>query len=194
MDLTKSKKGAKMRKILIPVMAVLCLGIIACKDIPVTAAECSQTLCTKEHCYVWSAELNRCGTAEALKKEEARLKKIAKAAENKDSAKVVLPKAVRDSLAKIEKKQKTIKYEIHELKKDIDSIRVVDSTNGTSLMAATYLKNKLDMEKEKLNAKYKTMMDSIEMLNLINRKPITAVQWLEYNKRKKKAKLDRLEK
>ena len=101
MDLTKSKKGAKMRKILIPVMAVLCLGIIACKDIPVTEAECSQTLCTKEHCYVWSAELNRCGTAEALKKEEARLKKIAKAAENKDSAKVVLPKAVRDSLATI---------------------------------------------------------------------------------------------
>ena len=183
-----------MRKILIPVMAVLCLGIIACKDIPVTEAECSKTLCTKEHCYVWSAELNRCGTAEALKKEEARLKKIAKAAENKDSAKVVLPKAVRDSLAKIEKKQKTIKYEIHELKKDIDSIRVVDSTNGTSLMAATYLKNKLDMEKEKLNTKYKTMMDSVEMLNLINRKPITAVQWLEYNKRKKKAKLDRLEK
>ena len=56
------------------------------------------------------------------------------------------------------------------------------------------MKNKLNQEKEKLNAKYKAMMDSVEILNLVNRKPITAVQWLEYNKRKKKAKVDQLEK
>ena len=31
-----------------------------------------------------------------------------------------------------------------------------------------------------------------KVVNLINRKPITAVQWLEYNKRKIKNKLDRL--
>ena len=183
-----------MKKILIPIMVVSCMGIIACKDVPVTEAECTRTLCTKEHCYVWSAELNRCGTADALKKEEARLKKIAKAAEHKDSAKVAVPKAVRDSIAKIERRQKALKSEIHELKKGIDSLRVVDSANGTSLMAEAYLKNKLDQEKEKLNAKYKAMMDSVEMLNLVNRKSITAVQWLEYNKRKKKAKFDQLEK
>lgn len=171
-----------------------CLGVIACKDVPATEAECTQTLCTKEQCYVWSVELNRCGTADALKKEEARLKKIAKAAEHKDSAKVVMPKAVRDSIAKIEKRQKTLKSEIHELKKSIDSLRVADSANGKNLMAETYLKNKLEQEKEKLNTKYKAMMDSVEMLNLVNRKPITAVQWLEYNKRKKKAKYDQLEK
>ena len=183
-----------MKKLLMPIMVLSCLGIIACNDVPVTEAECIQTLCTTEHCYVWSAKLNRCGTADALKKEEARLKKIAKAAESKDSAKVAAPKAVRDSIAKIEKRQKALKSEMRELKKCIDSLRVVDSANGTSLMAETYLKNKLNLEKEKLNAKYKAMMDSVEMLNLVNRKPITAVQWLEYNKRKKKAKVDQLEK
>ena len=183
-----------MKRIHVLGLIALSLGITACKDVPVTEAECTQTLCTKEHCYVWSAELNRCGTADALKKEEARLKKIAKAAERKDSAKVVMPKSVRDSIAKIEKKQKALKSEIHELKKDIDSLHVEDSANGKNLMAEAYLRNKLEQEKEKLNTKYKALMDSVEMLNLVNRKPITAVQWLEYNKRKKKAKLDRLEK
>lgn len=183
-----------MKKSNILIMMLSCLGIIACKDVPVTEAECMQTLCTKEQCYVWSVELNRCGTADALKKEEARLKKIAKAAEHKDSAKVAVPKAVRDSIAKIEKRQKALKSEIYELKKSIDSLRVADSANGKNLMAEAYLKNKLEQEKEKLNIKYKAMMDSVEMLNLVNRKPITAVQWLEYNKRKKKAKYDQLEK
>ena len=185
--------GDVVKKKPLVILIASCVGIVACKGgYPKTEAECVQSLCTKEHCYVWSAELNRCGTADALKKEEVRLKKIRKSSEGKDSAKVMLPKTARDSLAKIEKKQKIIKYEIHELKKNIDSVRVVDSANGTNLMAVTYLKNKLDQEKEKLNVKYKAMMDSVETLNLINRKPITAVQWLEYNKRKKKAKLDQL--
>lgn len=37
------------------------------------------------------------------------------------------------------------------------------------------------------------LMDSVEILNLVNHKQITAVQWIEYNKRKAKKKLDKLE-
>jgi hypothetical protein len=44
-------------------------------------------LCTKDQCLIWSATLNRCGTADALKKEEARLKKMTEKAEKKDSKK-----------------------------------------------------------------------------------------------------------
>lgn len=159
-----------------------------------TEAQCKQSLCTKEHCYVWSTELNRCGTAEALKKEEARVKKMAKQAEQKDSAKAVLPKAIRDSIAKIDKKEKSIKAEIKNLKAIADSLRIADSVSGTQVSATAYLKSKLEAEKEKLNRKYKALMDSVEVLNLVNHKQITAVQWIEYNKRKKKSSLDHLEK
>ncbi len=156
-------------------------------------AQCKQSLCTKEHCYVWSAELNRCGTSEALKKEELRLKKIAKQTEQMDSVKAVLPKPVRDSIAKIEKKEKAIRSEINDLKKIVDSLRVADSLAGTNLTAAAYLKSKLNADKRALELKYKSLMDSVEVLNLVNHKPITAVQWIDYNKRKKKAKLEQLE-
>lgn len=159
-----------------------------------TEAQCKQSLCTKEHCYVWSAELNRCGTADALKKEEARLKRIAKSAEGKDSVKVVVPKAIRDSIAKIEKKEKSIRVEIKELKRIADSLRVADSLSGTTVSATAYLKAKMNAEKEAVEAKYKALMDSVEVLNLVNHKPITAAQWIDYNKRKKKTKLEHLEK
>lgn len=159
-----------------------------------TETQCKQSLCTQEHCYVWSSELNRCGTAEALKKEEKRLKRIAKQAETKDSAKVVLPKAKQDSLFKIEKKEKSIKKEIKALKKVADSLRTIDSISGKNLLATTYLKDKLEAEKKALENKYKALMDSVEELNLVNHKPISAVQWVEYNKRKKKNRVDYLEK
>ena len=174
------------------------IGIIftGCKEpnTYTTKAQCEQSMCTKEHCYVWSAELNRCGTAEALKKEEARVKKMAKQAEQKDSAKAVLPKAIRDSIAKIDKKEKSIKAEIKNLKTIADSLRIADSVSGTQVSATAYLKSKLEAEKENLNRKYKALMDSVEVLNLVNHKQITAVQWIEYNKRKKKSSLDHLEK
>lgn len=158
-----------------------------------TEAECKQTLCTQEHCYVWSAELNRCGTADALRKEENRLKKKLMRAEKKDSAKVVLPKSVQDSLAKIDKRKSKLKKEIKDLRKEADSLQVVDSIAGNHLLASAYLKAKLEAEKVALDKKYKALMDSVEILNLVNRKQITALQWLEYNKRIKKSKLDKLE-
>lgn len=159
-----------------------------------TEIQCKQSLCTQEQCYVWSSELNRCGTAEALKKEENRLKRIARQAEKKDSAKVVLPKAKQDSLAKIEKKEKNIKAEIKALKKAADSLRVADSISGSSLSATAYLKDKFESEKNALDKKYKALMDSVEQLNLVNHKQISAIQWIEYNKRKQKNRLDYLEK
>jgi len=184
-----------MNKTLVSMTFALCLGIVACKDsAPKNEAECTQSLCTKEHCFVWSAELNRCGTADALKKEEARLKKIAKSAENKDTAKVAVPKAVRDSIAKIEKKENAIKAEMKSLKKTADSLRLADSVSGSALSAAAYLKAKMNAEKEAVEKKYKNLMDSVEVLNLVNHKQVSAVQWIEYNKRKKKARLDNLEK
>ena len=54
-----------------------------------TEDQCVRSLCTKDQCLVWSATLNRCGTADALKKKKARLKKMTEKAEKKDSAKVV---------------------------------------------------------------------------------------------------------
>jgi len=184
-----------MRKTIIPVIIVVSLGLVACKEgTPRTEAECTQSLCTKERCFVWSAELNRCGTADALKKEEARLKRIAKSAEGKDSVKVVVPKAIRDSIAKIEKKEKSIRVEIKEMKRIADSLRVADSLSGTAVSATAYLKAKMNAEKEAVDAKYKALMDSVEVLNLVNHKPITAAQWIDYNKRKKKTKLEHLEK
>ena len=178
------------------VLAVIGVIFSGCKEsnVYMTKVQCEQSLCTKEHCYVWSNELNRCGTAEALKKEEARLKEIARQSEQRDSAKVVLPKVVRDSIAKIEKKEKAIRSEIKELKKAADSLRVADSLAGTNLTAAAYLKSKLEADKRALNSKYKALMDSIEVLNLVNHKSIAAVQWIEYNKRKKKVSLEHLEK
>ena len=158
-----------------------------------TEAECLQTLCSQEHCYVWSAELNRCGTADALKKEETRLKKKMMRVGKNDSEKVVIPKSVQDSLAKIEKKKKKLKQEIKELKKEADSLQVVDSIAGKSLSASAYLKAKLEAEKVSLDKEYKALMDSVEILNLVNHKQITAVQWIEYNKRNVKKKLDKLE-
>lgn len=185
-----------MKKNYLSIIAVLGFLLAGCTEsnLYTTQAQCEQTLCTKDQCYVWSVELNRCGTADALKKEEARQKRIAKRAEQKDSAKVEMPKAVRDSVAKIEKRAKAIRSEIHGLKKAADSLRVVDSLSGAKLSASAYLKNKLDVEKAALDAKYKADADSVEVLNLVNHKPITAIQWIEYNKKKKKAKLDYLEK
>lgn len=184
-----------MNKTLVSMMLALCLGIVACKESsPKTEAECTQSLCTKEHCYVWSAELNRCGTADALKKEEARLKKIAKAAEGKDSVKVSIPKTVRDSIAKIEKREKTIRAEMKYLKNTVDSLRQADSVSGSTLSAVAYLKAKMNAEKDAVEKKYKNLMDSVEVLNLVNHKQVSAVQWIEYNKRKKKARLENLEK
>lgn len=175
---------------------VICAWIVGCSESNnyVTEAQCSQSLCTQEHCFVWSSELQRCGTAEALKKEEIRVRKKAKQSERSDSTKKILPKALRDSLAKIERKEKVIKSEIKSLKIKADSLRVVDSVSGNSLLATVYLKNQLDAEKKALEAKYKTLMDSVEILNLVNHKPITALQWVEYNKRQKKKKLESLEK
>lgn len=184
-----------MKKTLIPIIIAASLGIIACKDsVPMTEAECTQSLCTKEQCFVWSAELNRCGTADALKKEEARLKKIAKAAEGKDSVKVTIPKTIRDSIAKIEKKEKAIRTEIKSLKNTADSLRLVDSVSGSTLSAAAYLKVKMNAEKDAVEKKYKNLMDSVEVLNLVNHKQVSAVQWIEYNKRKKKTRLEIFEK
>ena len=178
------------------VLAAIAIMFAGCKEpnTYTTKAQCEQSLCTKKHCYVWSTELNRCGTAEALKKEEARQKKLAKSAEQKDSTKTVLPKAIRDSIAKIEKKEKSIRSEIKELKKVADSLHVADSLAGTNLAAAAYLKSRLEADKRALDSKYNALMDSVEVLNLVNHKPITAVQWIDYNKRKKKSSLDYLEK
>ena len=101
---------------------------------------------------------------------------------------------MRDSLAKINKSKKNLLSEIGVLKKNIDSLRVADSLSGKPLSAEAYLKSKLEAQKEALNAKYKALMDSVNVLNLVNRKPITAIQWLEYNKRKKSAKIEQLDK
>ena len=159
-----------------------------------TEDQCVRSLCTKDQCLVWSATLNRCGTADALRKEEARLKKIAEKLEKKDSAKVEVPKALRDSIAKINKAKKNILSEIGVLKKNIDSLRVADSLSGKTLSAEAYLKNKLEEQKKALDVKYKALQDSINVLSLVNRKPITAVQWLDYNKKKKSTKVEQLDK
>lgn len=185
-----------MKKIFLPFLMAFGLCWVGCNNSNefMTEEQCVNSLCTKDQCLVWSAVLNRCGTADALKKEETRLKKIAERAEKKDSAKVELPKALRDSLAKINKSKKNLLSEIGVLKKNIDSLRVADSLSGKPLSAEAYLKSKLEAQKEALNAKYKALMDSVNVLNLVNRKPITAIQWLEYNKRKKSAKIEQLDK
>ena len=185
-----------MKKIYLTLVAVLCFLFAGCTEsnLYTTEAQCRQSLCTKEQCYVWSTELNRCGTADALKKEEARLKKIAKAAEGNDSVKVSIPKTVRDSIAKIEKREKTIRAEMKYLKNIADSLRQADSVSGSALSAAAYLKAKMNAEKEAVEKKYKNFMDSVEVLNLVNHKQVSAVQWIEYNKRKKKTRLEILEK
>lgn len=184
-----------MKKLLIP--AILFAGILlaGCEkdEAPMTEAQCKQTLCTKDNCYVWSAELNRCGTADALKKEEDRLKKLAKKAEKKADEKAPLPKATRDSLAKLDKKEKSILKDMKALNKTIDSLIAADSASGKPLSAAAYLKAKQEAEKAAITQKYKALMDSVELLNLVNRKPITAVQWVEYNRHKKNVKLEKLE-
>lgn len=184
-----------MKKLLIP--AILFAGILlaGCEkdEAPMTEAQCKQTLCTKDNCYVWSAELNRCGTADALKKEEDRLKKLAKKAEKKADEKAPLPKATRDSLAKLDKKEKAILKDMKALNKTIDSLIAADSASGKPLSAAAYLKAKQEAEKAAITQKYKALMDSVELLNLVNRKPITAVQWVEYNRHKKNVKLEKLE-
>lgn len=174
---------------------ILGLWLIGCTDsnLYITESQCKQTLCTKDQCLVWSTELNRCGTADALKKEEARLKKNTRQTEQKDSTKAILPKDIRDSLAKIEKRMKSVRSEIRDLTKIGDSLRIADSLSGLSIPASVYLKNKLNAEKAALDAKYKVFADSIEVLNLVNRKPITAIQWVEYNKKKKKHKLEKLD-
>lgn len=172
---------------------VLLAGCFDSND-SMTEIQCKQSLCTQEHCYIWSSELNRCGTAEALKKEENRMKKIARLAEKNGTTKVVFSKAKQDSLAKVEKKEIAIRREINELKKLADSLHTADSLSGNQLSAEKYLKGKLEAEKQTLDAKYKTLMDSVEVLNLVNHKQITAVQWIEYNKRKKKTRLENLEK
>ena len=159
-----------------------------------TEDQCVRSLCTKDQCLVWSATLNRCGTADALKKEEARLKRMTEKVEKKDSAKVEIPKALRDSIAKINKMKKNVLSEIGVLKKNIDSLRVADSLSGKTLSAEAYLKIKLEEQKKALDVKYKAMQDSITVLNLVNRKPITAVQWLEYNKKKKSTRVEQLDK
>ena len=184
-----------MKKLLF-VLAVLCLCIVGCskQEVPTTQAQCEQTLCKKDNCLVWSVELNRCGTSEALGKEEDRLKEIARKASQKDSAKAEVPKSVRDSLAKIESKVKKIKAEIRGLNKIADSLHVADSLSGKPLLATAYLKDKLNKEKAALDVKYKILMDSVEVLNLVNHKPITAVQWIKYNKIQKKNRLEKLEK
>lgn len=179
---------------MLTIIFVACLAGCTDSNPYKTELQCKQSLCTQEHCYVWSSELNRCGTAEALKKEENRLKRIAKQAEKKDSATVVLPKAKQDSLAKIERKEKSIKTEIKALKIVADSLRMADSISGKSLLATAYLKDNLEAEKQALDKKYKALMDSVEVLNLVNHKQISAVQWVEYNKRKNKAKLESIEK
>ncbi len=178
------------------VLAMLGISLIGClkQEVPTTQAQCEQTLCKKDNCLVWSTELNRCGTSDALKKEEARLKKIARKANQKDSVKAEVPKSVRDSLAKIEKKVKKIKTEIRDLNKIADSLQVADSLSGKPLLATAYLKDELNKEKAALDIKYKALMDSVEVLNLVNHKPITAVQWIKYNKIQKKNRLEKLEK
>jgi len=101
---------------------------------------------------------------------------------------------VRDSLSKINKKKKNLTNEIDVLNKNIDSLRVADSLSKKTLTAEAYLKGKLDEQKKALDAKYAALIDSVKILNLVNRKPITAVQWLEYNKRKKSSKIEQLDK
>jgi chromosome segregation ATPase len=190
-----------MKKSFIPLVFALGFCWVGCNQTeeqaaeqPMTQEQCVQTLCTKDQCFIWSEKLNRCGTADALKKEENRLKKLAERAEKKDSAKAELPKAVRDSLSKINKKKKNLTNEIDVLNKNIDSLRVADSLSKKTLTAEAYLKGKLDEQKKALDAKYAALIDSVKILNLVNRKPITAVQWLEYNKRKKSTKIEQLDK
>ena len=79
------------------------------------------------------------------------------------------------------------------LNKTIDSLIAADSASGKPLSAAAYLKAKQEAEKAAITQKYKALMDSVELLNLVNRKPITAVQWVEYNRHKKNVKLEKLE-
>ena len=189
-----------MKKTFIPFVFALGLCWVGCNnteeqvaDNNMTEEQCVRTLCTKDQCFVWSATLNRCGTADALKQEEKRLKKLAERAEKKDTAKAEMPKALRDSLSKINKKKKNLEKEIGVLKSNIDSLLVADSISKKPLSAEAYLKSKLDEQKKALDAKYAALMDSVKILNLVNRKPITAVQWLEYNKHKKSTKLEKLE-
>ena len=106
---------------------------------------------------------------------QIRLSKLAERAEKKDSAKAEPPKAVRDSLSKINKKKKNLTNEIDVLNKNIDSLRVADSLSKKTLTAEAYLKGKLDEQKKALDAKYAALIDSVKILNLVNRKPITAV-------------------
>ena len=185
-----------MKKIFLPCLVALSLCWVGCNKTEefMTEDQCVRSLCTKDQCLVWSATLNRCGTADALKKEEARLKKMTEKAEKKDSAKVEIPKALRDSIAQINKTKKNVLSEIGVLKKNIDSLRVADSLSGKTLSAEAYLKNKLEEQKRALDVKYKALQDSITVLNLVNHKPITAVQWLEYNKKKKSTRVEQLDK
>lgn len=185
-----------MKKIFIPIFMALSICWVGCNKTEefMTEEQCVRSLCTKDQCLIWSATLNRCGTADALKKEEVRLKKISEKAEKKDSVKVEIPKAVRDSIAKINKAKKNVLSEIGVLKKNIDSLRVADSLSGKTLSAEAYLKTKLEEQKKALDVKYKALQDSINVLNLVNHKPITAVQWLEYNKKKKSTKVEQLDK
>lgn len=189
-----------MKKSFIPLVLALGFCWVGCNQTeeevaekPMTKEQCVQTLCTKDRCFIWSEKLNRCGTADALKKEENRLKKLTERAEKKDSAKPEMSKALRDSLSKINKKKNHLTSEIDVLKKNIDSLLVADSLSKKPLTAEAYLKSKLDEQKKALDAKYAALMDSVKILNLVNRKPITAVQWLEYNKHKKSTKLEALD-
>jgi hypothetical protein len=185
-----------MKKVFIPFFVALSICWVGCNKTEevMTEDQCVRSLCTKDQCLVWSATLNRCGTADALKKEEARLKRMTEKVEKKDSAKVEIPKALRDSIAKINKMKKNVLSEIGVLNKKIDSLRVADSLSGKTLSAEAYLKNKLDEQKKALDVKYKALLDSVSVLNLVNRKPITAVQWMEYNKKKKSTRVEQLDK
>jgi hypothetical protein len=100
---------------------------------------------------------------------------------------------IRSKVNKINKKKKNLEKEIGVLKSNIDSLLVADSLSKKPLTAEAYLKSKLDEQKKALDAKYAALMDSVKILNLVNRKPITAVQWLEYNKHKKSTKLEKLD-
>lgn len=153
---------------------------------------CERTLCTSSQCFVWDAELKRCGTADALKKEHRRLERSQMTPEEME--KKHKHARIPDSLLNVEIKKANLKRIIKVATKTLDSLNALDNGKSDKLLAAKFIREELELKKLALDSAYNSKMDTIAMLSLINGKPITAKQWVDYNKRQTQKKLEKLNK
>ena len=141
----------------------------ACTDeSSIRREECLKTPCTDSLCLIWDNTIKRCGTPTALYNETKRLK-----GDNVESAAVFLLKRKLD------------KYQQY-----IDSIKAISSKSNEVIMASKLFEEEFLSKKQQLEEELQNKRDSLKILELKNGSPLTAIQWLEYQKHILSSKLD----